>query len=96
MHQPLRRTTPDRDEPKYKLKITGRSYSTGHQESIKLSTAQVQFWEDYVQDWVERTGRPVRRVDLLVNSYNSPRHVRRLDTEGHGPLFEQAMEVVTN
>lgn len=95
MYQPLRGSTPDRNEPKYKLKITTPTYSTGHQESIKLSTAQVQFWEDYVQEWTERTGRMPIRVDLLVNSYNSPRHVRRLDAEAHGPLFENALEVLT-
>ena len=94
MHLPLRGTTPDRDEPKYKLKITTPNYSTGHQESIKLSTAQVQFWPERVQEWAERTGRNPVRVDLLVNSYNSPRHVRRLDTESHGPLFQKALEVI--
>jgi len=81
MHQPLRGSTPNRDEPKYKLKITSPNYSTGHQESIKISTAQVQFWEDYVQNWIERTARTPVRVDLLVNSYNTPRYVRRLDTD---------------
>lgn len=95
MYQPLRGSTPDRDEPKYKLKMTTPTYSTGHQESIKLSTAQVQFWESYVQDWIERTGRTPTRIDLLVNSYNTPRHVRRLDTEAHGPLFENALDVLT-
>jgi len=91
MHQPLRGSTPERDEPKYKLEIT----APRHQESIKLSTAQVQFWQDYVRDWIERTERTPTRVDLLVNSYNTPCHVRRLDAEAHGPLFENALEVLT-
>ena len=95
MHQPLRGTTPDRDEPKYKLKISTPQYTTGHQESIKLSTAQVQFWQEKVEQWSKRTGRTPTRVDLLVNSYNSPRHVRRLDTDGHGPMMEKALDVLS-
>lgn len=94
MHQPLRGTTPDRDEPKYKLKITTPTYSTSHEDSIKLSTAQVPSWPERVEEWAERTGRTPLRVDLLVNSYSTPRHVKRLDTESHGPLMEKALDVL--
>ncbi len=100
MNQPLSGETPDLDEPKYKLQFSSRHLS-GEKE---VSTAQVQFWQDYAEDFVEsfseNTSRsqslPVNllRVDLLTNEYH-PQHVQRLDTEGHGPLMRKSLDVLT-
>lgn len=82
MNQPLRGETPDLDEPKYKIRFTGPEVS-GDKENV--STAQVQFWPEYLEDF----GREVVRVDLLTNEYH-PQHVARLDEDGNGPLMEKA------
>lgn len=86
MNQPLRGETPNFDEPKYKIRFTGPEVS-GDKENV--STAQVQFWPEYLEDF----NREVVRVDLLTNEYH-PQHVARLDKSGNGPLMERALDAL--
>jgi len=87
MNKPLRGETPDLEEPKYKIRFTGPEVS-GDKENV--STAQVQFWLEYLEDF----DKEAIRVDLLTNEYH-PQHVVRLDESRNGPLIEQAFEALT-
>lgn len=65
------------DEPKYVLRIHG----TVRGAEKEVSTAQVQFWPEYVEDFKESVEREtsgattssvdVKRVDLFTNEYHS-------------------------
>ena len=74
------------EEPKYVLSFRSPNICS----EKEVSTAQVQFWPEYV----ERMEREVVRVDLLTNEYH-PRHVARLDKNGHGPLLDKALDVLS-
>lgn len=87
------------EEPRYTLSVvTDRDNLHVERE---ISTAQVQFWPEIVrsaiEDLEERASHSlptsVIRVDLVTNDYHSE-HVRRLDTESHGPLLTKALEVL--
>jgi len=81
-------------EPKYKIKLTYSNYVTNHQEDIKVSSAQVQFWPEYVKERIEGNDRELLRVDLLENSYSSANFVKRLDEENHGPLMDKTLKAL--
>lgn len=85
------------DEPKYVLRIR----TTERDTEVEVSTAQVQFWPEYVERFIRsiedvvgrhRSRVDVSRVDLMTNEYHSE-HVRRLDAESHGPMMETALDV---
>lgn len=84
------------EEPKYTLRFRTNEISS----EKDVSTAQVQFWPQYAEEFMnsvrENLGREptLRRVDLMTNEYHSE-HVRRLDTESHGPLMNKALDVLS-
>ena len=94
MNQPLRGETPDFEEPKYKLHFRSKTLAA----EKEISTAQVQFWKDHAESFVdslEENGLPrnLQRVDLLTNEYH-PQHVQRLDEKSHGLMMEKSLEVL--
>jgi hypothetical protein len=86
------------EEPRYTLRIRTNERDV----EINVSTAQVQFWPDYVdrffdsiEDVVERQRSRIvlARVDLFTNEYHSD-HVRRLDNKSHGPMMNAALDLL--
>jgi len=85
-------------EKKYQIRIRGAVRGANKE----VSAAQVQFWPEYVEDFRESVAREtratkssvdVKRVDLLTNEYH-PDHIKRLDKKKHGPLMENALDVL--
>lgn len=91
----------DMEEPKFKIYMdAGRKGDCAKKE---VSTAQVQFWPDYVEAYERSIDEhtqgfvqdEVIRVDLMTNEYY-PDFVMRLDRGSHGPILEQTLRVLDN